>query len=143
TFMRQNLTLRYICTHGTPFLWRSLPRALQRDESHASGRAAWIAVITSSEPPHSTKHEGKGAGCPTFPNLRLPFKKKTLAESAISRCQYAVSVRAGSKPTINLALPCSTSAFAFAVHRERLLLYGGFINTRSNQRSDNPSSSSV
>src|SRR5215471_5797326 len=56
-------------------------------ESHASGNTAWIAVITSLEPPHSTKHEGNGATCFVFPNFNRPCRKKTLADPAISRCQ--------------------------------------------------------
>src|SRR5712671_3989489 len=46
---------------------RSLPRALHRD-NHASGSAACMAVITSSQPPQTTKHEGNGAtGRQSFP----------------------------------------------------------------------------
>src|SRR5262249_8310972 len=104
--MRQNLTLRYICTHGTPFLRRSLPRALHGD-SHASGNADWIAVATLSEPPQTTKHEGNGATCSAFPNFKRPFRKKTLADPATSLCQQRVSGRAGIKPTTTAAFACA------------------------------------
>ena len=44
-------------------------------------------INRSSEPPHTTKHDGNGATCSAFPNFSLPFRKKTLADPAMSRCQ--------------------------------------------------------
>src|SRR5215813_1268586 len=80
------LTLREVCTHVVRFLWGSLARAFHRD-NHASGSAACRAGITSSEPPQITTHEGKGATCSVFPNFNRPFRKKPLADLAMSRCQ--------------------------------------------------------
>src|SRR5215471_14045130 len=118
---------------------RSPPRALHRD-NHASGSAACSLVTRSSVAPQTTKHEGNGATCSAPPNLSLPFKKRTLADPATSLCQYAVSGRAGIKPMITSAFPCSTSALAFAVQLWILRPYGGFIYTVPNQGNDNPSS---
>ncbi len=117
--VRRNLPLRDPMDARCALPLGRVLRALHR-ERHASGNAVCIAVITSSAAPQTTRQEGKGATCSASPNFKRPFRMKTRADPATSRCQYWVSSRAGSMPTTTAALPCSTSAFAFAVHRERL-----------------------